>query len=216
MGRKRKKAETTEQTETTQPPAREPRSAMDKLSLALTLVAVGAFAIFTGYLVGQYAVGWVSAPLGETPVLEESATSIEEIVPPTASQEGNDPEPSSASVPTGASPTGAPTERRPTTESSTNVTTGTASSGAQATTSTAGTEPRVFRVQVGHYQTRDAAVAAADALKTGTPPIPDAWVSYDQSSREYRVQVGAFSEAERANQLAQELRQRNYHAFVLQ
>ena len=36
---------------------------MERVSLGLTLVAVSAFAIFAGYLVGQYAITWVAAPL---------------------------------------------------------------------------------------------------------------------------------------------------------
>lgn len=189
MGRNKEKAE------------KEPRSTMDRVSLALTLVAVAAFAIFTGYLVGQYAVRWVASPLGEvpTPVLEEAGTSIEERVPSSSAEDGSQ---------------GASTTDTQPSDTRRSETQNRAAEEVPETTSTAGSS--VYRVHVGRYETRDAAAEASEALKAGTPTVPDAWVLFDQATDEYRVQVGAFSDAERANQFVQELRAHSYDAFIAQ
>lgn len=72
-----------------------------------------------------------------------------------------------------------------------------------------------MRVHVGRYSTRDEANATAERLKKGTPPIEDAWVLFDQQTGEYRVQVGAFSSAARATDLARQLQEQNFDAFVV-
>lgn len=58
-------------------------------------------------------------------------------------------------------------------------------------------------------------MAVSETLKEGPSPVaPDAWVLFDQASGEYRVQVGAFSNAARAQQFVEELKARNLDAFI--
>lgn len=53
-----------------------------------------------------------------------------------------------------------------------------------------------------------------DALKTATPPIPDAFIVYDDTQRVYRVQVGSFSSQARAEEFAKDMVARGFDAII--
>lgn len=190
---------------------------MERVSLGLTLVAVSAFAIFAGYLVGQYAIAWVAAPLitepqGESARPEAASTPFREDVEP-----ARDPSPVSTrpAVPPPAAAQGAAGG----TSAGSAAASSSSPSGGPSSPSTAASAPaqsmNVYRVQVGRYATRGEAEAVAERLRSGRPAVPDAWVLFDQGAGAYRVQAGAFTARERALELASELSGRGFEAFVV-
>jgi len=196
----------------------EPRSPLDRLSLGLTLVVVSVFAIFTGYLVGQYAIRWVASPLGETPQAVDSGVQLQTRVETTSgTQSASATAPSqtegAGGTPSATSGAATSTSSEPRANSSQEMERGSAQS---LSPTTERERTTVVRVQVGRYSTREAANETAERLRTGSPPIPDAWVLFDQESGEYRVQAGAFSSRERADELVRGLRARSFDAFVAQ
>lgn len=187
---------------------------LDKLSLALTLVVVSLFAIFLGFLIGQYAIGWVASPPVETASDHSRGDGSRQEAPIPRAQPSTSPaeRPGSVPIPTpavqspssvAASRTLAPTEDK--VEVNQPREAGRASEERQT----------IVRVHVGRFQSRDTALELAERLKNETPPIHDAWVLFDQSAGEYRVQAGAFSSSARAEELVQKLRTRNLDAFLV-
>lgn len=185
----------------------------DRLSLAATLIVVAVFAIFTGYLVGQYAVHWLASPiLGEA--REES--------PGTRVVSSNSVTPSSSSSTESGASTNSTTTMTSTTSSTSSGPTGGASSGQTVTTSVSASPPplssqtaqsTIYRVQVGRFGTQEDAARLVGALQA---QAPDAWVVYDRTSGEYRVQAGAFSSKERADEFAATLARLGHDAYVVQ
>lgn len=173
---------------------------MDKLSLIVTLLVVSVFAIFTGYLVGQYAIYWLAAPIVGEARQEPSGTQFV----------ASDPLPAPAATPTAPSqPSSAQREQASgsTPAAPTAPSTGATSSSAPAQTA----QPSVYRVQVGRFSTQS---AAGELLQTLKQSVPDAWVVFDAPSREYRVQAGAFSSRARAEEFVQELAARGHDAYI--
>ncbi len=213
MSRRARKKEVQGETESASERVRE------RISLGLTLVAVSAFAIFTGYLVGQYAISWIASPLITEPIsgsarLETASTQFRE-------------EESAPTAPTPASQAASASAAQPSTSSSGQASASAASStgtaarsaapGATAGSGSSGASQGVsmHRVQIGRYATRSEAEAVAERLRAGRPAVPDAWVLFDQAAGVYRVQAGAFTARERALELAAELSARGYEAFVV-
>lgn len=202
-----KQAETQEQ-------ATGAKAALDRVTLVLTLVGVSVFAIFTGYLVGQYAVRWVASPLvvteravdpGTRVVDDSGSTTSPVALPPAASATAARGSPSTQAPPATAQATaggapGAP-QTRPATSTS-------------QPAATAQGETTIYRVHVGRFSTREDATRLAEALKTSSPAIPDAWVLLDHATGQYRVQAGAFSNRQRAQDLVDQLRAAGHDAFV--
>jgi len=213
------------------------RAAFDRLNLVLTLVIVSVFAIFTGYLVGQYAVHYFAEPLivterpaaSGTRVVDDSGASPAPVVlSPSPAQTANQaasraPAASSgpaagaaaqqAPAPSGGAPAAPAAVQAPPSSSP--------AAGGQAAASGAASRQgqvaaTVYRVHVGHFRTRDEAVRVADALKTGTPAVPDAWVLRDAATGEYRVQAGAFSSLQRARDFAEQLISMGHDAYIAQ
>lgn len=183
---------------------------MERVSLGLTLVAVSAFAIFTGYLVGQYAITWVAAPLIGEPQPESAR-------PEAASTQFREEREPAASAPAtsarAVSPT--PTTAQAPASTSTPAAAGPASSPPSVAASSTAQSVSMYRVHVGRYAARGEAEAVAERLRTGRPAVPDAWVLFDQGAGAYRVQAGAFTARERALEFASELSARGYEAFVI-
>lgn len=71
-------------------------------------------------------------------------------------------------------------------------------------------------MQVGRFSTRAQASAQAEALKTGDPAVPDAWVLFDEAAGVYRVQAGAFSSEQRAREFVSQLAAQGYDAYIAQ
>ena len=231
MSRRARKKEVQEETDSASERLR------DRISLALTLVVVSAFAIFTGYLVGQYAISWIASPLITEPISsarqEAASTQFREEEPePAAStpQVASVPaaQPSSSSSAQAGSSAGSPASRAPASPAASTSSPAASpaqpatGSGSPATGSSAGSgsgaasqSVTMHRVQVGRYATRSEAEAVAQRLRTGRPAVPDAWVLFDQAAGVYRVQAGAFTARERALELAEELSARGYEAFVV-
>lgn len=215
----------------------------ERISLGLTLVAVSAFAIFAGYLIGQYAILWIAAPILDDPQpggarLEAASTQFrEETISQPAGQAASQPAASAqaASNRSGQVPTAAPSAGAGSAAgsgaSSNGAAGGSSASGGPGGTATAVSagsaassqsgpagSPQsvsVHRVQVGRYATRAEAEALAERLRTGRPAVPDAWVLFDPTAGAYRVQAGAFSSRERALEFAAELSARGYEAYVV-
>lgn len=227
--------------------------AFDRVTLVLTLVGVCAFAIFTGYLVGQYAIRLVAAPLITSERAETPGTRfVDDEAQPSSSQGARSVGSQAASrgattatsttstapaASTVSSSSGSSTPSRASTTApvaSTSAPSGGASSAsgssssAQATrasvstTSSPATSPTsqaartIHRVQIGRFATRAEASAQAEALKKGNPPVPDAWVLFDDTAGVYRVQAGAFSSEARAREFVAQLVAQGYDAFIAQ
>lgn len=216
--------------------------AFDRVTLVLTLVGVCVFAIFTGYLVGQYAIRMVASPLIVTERAENPGTRvIDDEAPPQAggAQRASGASTAAPAAST-ASSTSAPaastsggqvpaasTARTPAPAASTAPapvasTAGTpapAASTPAASSSSASTSSStrtIYRVQVGRFSTRAQASAQAEALKTGDPAVPDAWVLFDEAAGVYRVQAGAFSSEQRAREFVSQLAAQGYDAYIAQ
>lgn len=151
---------------------------------------------------GQYAVRWVAAPLMEGPQLASegvrfSESAADDPLPTVPTQSRSSADPSSVgSSETSAAPSASqPQVAMP--------------SQSQAAAPAA---PSTFRVHVGRFRQRADADSVADRLRAGL--APDAWITYDQSSGEYRVQVGAFSNLDRANEFVSQLSAAGYDAFI--
>lgn len=193
----RKKAEKNEKKD-------ECRGFMDRLSLIVTLLVVSVFAIFTGYLVGQYAIHWIAAPIVGEAQQESSGT---QFVDRSVGASPDSPSPAASPQPNPqSSQSGQASAPRPQQSAAPQPTT-TATSGGSASQST------VFRVQVGHFATQSAAAAEMQALSDS---VPDAFVVHDGVGGEYRVQVGAFRSLEGANEFAGTLKALGHDAFVVQ
>lgn len=177
----------------------------DRVTLALTLIVVGVLAIFTGYMVGQYAITWVASPLTETTPRLETATVPIQTAPDPVTMPVSRGDSALSERPSSGTSQGATAPQRPVPVSPVQPVEEPAAQQRQT----------IVRVQVGRFTTREQAATLAEQLKEGTPPIEDAWVLFDEKSGEYRVQVGAFSNAARASELAQQLRSRNLDAFIV-
>ena len=183
---------------------------MDKLSLIVTLLVVSVFAVFTGYLVGQYAIYWVASPIvGEARQEPSGTQAVESSAPSTQAAA------SVASNPSQAQPaqtqTPQPTQPQPS-QSTTPQPAATSTAPPTQSPPSPSQQPTVYRVQVGRYSTQSAANAKLQDLKAS---VPDAWVVYDAPSGEYRVQAGAFSSRARADEFAGELAALGHDAFVV-
>lgn len=210
--------------------------AFDRLTLALTLVGVCTIAVFTGYLVGQYAVRWVASPLIVTERAQDPGTRLAEdraaaevadrSLSQSPAQGSSSP---AASAPVSSSAAGAdqpgastasPAPERPQPSSPSQP-----GQPAAASASRPSVQPQapaqaeratIYRVQVGRFANRDDAAKVADALKAENPPVPDAWVLFDNSSGQYRVQAGAFSNRQRAQDFVDQLVAMGYDAYIAQ
>ncbi|MBO8141836.1 MAG: SPOR domain-containing protein [Firmicutes bacterium] len=159
----------------------------ERISFAFTLVAVGAVAVFLGWLMGQYAIQSVTGP------------------PPAVT-----PAQRPASAP--ASPRPAPETESP--AAPTQHPAGQAQSPAASRERPAGQSGEapplgVWRVQVGAFSERRRAEVLANELRSRGY---DVWISPQVP---YRVQVGAFSEAARARATARDLQSQGYEVFVV-
>lgn len=204
------------------------RAALDRLTLVLTLVGVSVFAIFTGYLVGQYAIRWVASPLivseraadPGTRVVDSSGSSPSPVVLPPVANPAGDQGPSSgpaaaqaaqagggapSPVPSSAASSAAGAATRSSGRAASSNTPSSPASAGPSTSSAAQGQRTIYRVHVGHFATRQEAQQAAESLRTGNPAVPDAWVLYDSASGEYRVQAGAFSSRQRAQEFVDQL-----------
>ena len=211
--------------------------AFDRLTLALTLVGVCTIAVFTGYLVGQYAVRWVASPLIVTERAQDPGTRLAEdraaaevadrSLSPSPAQGSSSP---AASAPVSSSAAGAdqpgastasPAPERPQPSSPSQPGQPAAASASRPSVQPPGagagrTRRTIYRVQVGRFANRDDAAKVADALKAENPPVPDAWVLFDNSSGQYRVQAGAFSNRQRAQDFVDQLVAMGYDAYIAQ
>ena|GEM_PF-3257166 len=255
--RKRRTRDHARQTRGNGGPAVQARDAFDKLTLVLTVVGVSVFAIFTGYLVGQYAVRWVAAPLVVTQRAADPGTRVVDDAAPSQSPVVLAPT-SNHSAGQGASRTSAATVAQApaagsaspaSSHASSAPAAGSVSSGPANRSTAAGapaiaavqsgqpnSAPRasgaesgssdgqtqaqaqaqaaIYRVHVGRFATRQDALREAEALKTGDPAVPDAWVLFDSASGEYRVQAGAFSNRQRAQDFANQLVALGHDAYI--
>lgn len=210
--------------------------AFDRLTLVLTLVGVCTIAIFTGYLVGQYAIRWVASPLIITERAQDPGTRVIDDDQPQLSARSlsQPPAPSSSteSLPEGTTTTAATTTPAASSPPQ-QAPFAPAPSGSQPAPSppqsTVASAPRtpvepsapaqparatVHRVHVGKFANREEAVRVADALKSESPPVPDAWVLFDNGSGQYRVQAGAFSTRQRAEDFVEQLVAMGYDAYI--
>lgn len=219
MSRRARRKEVQEETESAS------ERLKDRVSLGLTLVVVSVFAIFTGYLVGQYAISWIASPLVNEPI---SGSARPEAASTQLREEGPAPAASTPSSQVASTPAGQPTftssaPASPSTASPAPSPSPVASStpaapaggSAPSGAGTASQSVTMHRVQIGRYATRSEAEAVAERLRSGRPAVPDAWVLFDAAAGVYRVQAGAFTARERALEFAAELSARGYEAFVV-
>lgn len=199
--------------------------AFDRVTLVLTLVGVCAFAIFTGYLVGQYAIRLVAAPLITSERAESPGTRLvddEPSVSPGARPAGSQVASGGSTQPAATTPAASTATTASTAASGSATSSRTTASTAPAvspssTAATQATSSRtIYRVQIGRFASRADATAQAEALKKGNPPVPDAWVLYDQAAGVYRVQAGAFSSEQRAREFVSQLAAQGYDAYIAQ
>lgn len=216
-----------------------------KIGSFLTLVAVSVITVVLGFAIGRYViVNLIADTLGlETTAQTAPRSRVTQTNPgPTSTQvtvntltdSGGSTQSSGTTSTAGASGTQAPPSTSQAASSQTSVTasgsqaaSGGSSSGTQAAPSSAPTAQTaaqapatssapsaasgkvLYRVQVGGYADRASADQLLSALKGR---FPDAYVTFGS---DFRVQVGAFSTAEGANELADDLRAQGYTVHIV-
>lgn len=217
-------------------PYRTRRTFFERFSLFLTLIIVSAFAIFAGYIVGQWATTDETTPLTIVDATEEDHPLV--LSESTSDKENNAPS-SATTIPpvteatlpaTGpVTPSETPAERQaspPQSEapSRTPVTprTQTPSDNASPPVSeatpqpSAASTPELYRVRVGAFKTRDEAESEMTAVKSADPPITDAFVTFDSGNSVFRVQVGSFRSLDGAKEMADHMKKQGFDAIVAQ
>src|SRR5690606_23399630 len=193
------------------------RSLADRLSFGISLVTVAAVAIFLGWLMGQYAIQWVTAPLGSRgTVSRNDVQRFEEVLerrqdapvgPSTAGSPA--PVPSSGSAPVeepsraGGAALKAEAPERP----------AVSEAPAQAVREV----PVAPRVPAAPSQPEPVAEAPApprEAPAAVSPAAPSSGES-GETPRIYRVQVGAFRQREGAQRMVEALGDAGYEAIIV-
>lgn len=167
---------------------------MERLSFGATLVAVGAVAIFFGWLLGQYAIRSITSPTVAVGSLERPAAESGETV----------------STPSGAEVAGGTVSPGATETTPRRTETSPAPTPARSNEGPRPSPGGLWRVQAGAFSRRSSAEAHVDNLRAhGFEAI------VSSSNAPFRVQVGAYSDEQRARAVVDDLIAEGFEAIVL-